>query len=205
MQRFIFDLDGTLLDADFELEDKFFLDILGDAAEQFNKVKVDLLNKYEYNHKNYDVDVLSQFLTIESGVSITPKIIEEWIDFNSAIDDIVHDGVYETLEYLKSKDKSIAILTNWFSKTQMERLKKVHMLEYFDDIYCGEIFVKPYFKSYINACSDYDIKDSIMIGDNLHKDVVAPRNVGLTSIHYNKGEKVDNSTIKSLIKIKEMF
>ncbi|MBE6158097.1 MAG: HAD family hydrolase [Firmicutes bacterium] len=206
MERFIFDLDGTLLDLDFSYEDVFFEEQLGEElGKQFNKVKVDLLDQYEFSHKNYDVDLLSEFLSMKSGIDITPKLIDEWIFFNSTVEDRVHDGVYEVLDYLKSKGKSIALLTNWFSKTQIERLRKAGIYEYFDDICCGETFIKPYYKSYINACGNYDIKDSIMIGDNLDKDVLAPRNIGMASIHYNNKEKVDDSTIKSLRKIKEMF
>ena len=204
MQRFIFDLDGTLLDSNFSLEDKFFEERLGEDGKRFNEVKVNLLNQYEYNHKKYDVNVLSSFLSYKSGIYISPELIEEWIDFNSNIDDRVHDGVYDVLDYLKSKDKSMAVLTNWFSGTQVKRLKHAGLLEYFDDVYCGETFIKPYWKSYINACGNYDIKDCIMIGDNLDKDVLSPRDIGMASIHYSQ-EKLDDSNIKSLIKIKEMF
>lgn len=206
MNRFIFDLDGTLLDTDFSEEDIFFEEKLGSSADKFNKIKCDLLNQYENTFHSYDVDRLSKFLSEKSNINISSKLIEEWIDFNATIKDQVNDGVYEVLDYLKSKNKSIVVLTNWFSKTQIERLKNAHMLEYFDDIYCGDLFVKPYFKSYINACGNYDVKDSIMIGDNLEKDCLVPREIGMNAIYYNRHNKdsIDQG-IKSLIKIKEMF
>ena len=74
-EKIIFDLDGTLMNADFSLEDDFFRERLGkNDADKFVPVKYDLLLKYEDLFSRYDIKCLSEFLTIGSGVNITENI-----------------------------------------------------------------------------------------------------------------------------------
>ena len=45
-----------------------------------------------------------------------------------------------------------------------------------------------------------------MIGDNIINDVLVPRNIGITSYHYDPLDKNnDKNKIKTLKKIKEMY
>lgn len=77
-EKIIFDLDGTLMNADFSLEDDFFSERLEkNDADKFVPVKHDLLLKYEDLFSRYDIKCLSEFLTIGSGVNITEKLIRE--------------------------------------------------------------------------------------------------------------------------------
>lgn len=162
--------------------------------------------EYEKHHLNYNVEKLSEFLTKKTNVSITPVIISEWIEVNGNIEDDIDKYAIEVLEYLKSKNKSIAVLTNWFSKTQVQRLKNAEILSYFDQVYGGEIYLKPNPKSYINASDKYSPKDCIMIGDTLEKDFIGPKTIGMNAIHYNKEIDISNhNTIKTLKKIKEIY
>ena len=116
-------------------------------------------------------------------------------------------GAIETLEYLKQKNKSLAVLTNWFGDFQIKRLENMGIRKYFDDIYTGDIHIKPNKKAYLNACGNYDIKDCTIIGDNYEKDFYIPKNLGMNAILYRpKGDfKESKDVIKNLVKIKELY
>lgn len=209
-KRFIFDLDGTLLHGDFSLENEFFRSCLPkEQIECFLGTKYSLLMKYEASHFNYGIEDLSQFLSKESWIIITPDIVMEWISVNENMQDIVTPFTYETLEYLKSKDKQLVVLTNWFSKTQISRLKNAFLFDYFDFVYGREYCLKPNSESFINACCGYSLDECVMIGDDLEKDVYGAMSVGLDAVYYNpKGDNsFDRDKVKSigtLKMIKEM-
>lgn len=209
-RRFIFDLDGTLINTDYTKEQEYFKKCLGEEqAEKFVPNIFPMLLKYESSHEKYEIRKLSEFLSKESKIEITDEIIIGWREIISKFPPNVSDGVIETLEYLKRKNKDIVVLTNWFGWEQTERLKKAQLLRYISKIYSGEEYLKPNKNSYINACGRYSINECIMIGDTLDKDVIAPNNIGLDSIYYNQNEKeipkIKVKTINNMKQLKEMF
>lgn len=207
-QKYIFDLDGTLLDGDFKKEKEYFKSVLTTTdSEIFIPKIVPLLEKYESKFKKYDIDLLSRFMSEQSSVKITPNIIKGWIEYNKDIDNKVIEGAIELLEYLKTKDKQLVILTNWFSDTQKGRLKKSHLNMYFDEVYGGEIYLKPHPQAYKKACGSIPMELCVMIGDNYKKDIEGARSIGMNAIYFNrKNERTnDNNAVKSLRKIKDIY
>ena len=207
MERFIFDLDGTLLFGNFEKERQYFKEQLGEKADSFLEKLIPSLMEYEELFQKYDQELLARFLTTKSGVLITKDNIDDWIDINSNMDDEVEESAIEVLEYLKSKNKSIVVLTNWFAKTQIKRLENSNLLSYIDEVYAGDVYLKPNPASYLNAKGSFNVEDCIMIGDTKEKDYCGPRKIGMHSILYNQKSVISESTdvIKSLKKIKEMY
>ena len=209
-KRFIFDIDGTLLIPDWNYEELYFSSVLDKADfEVFYPQIPKLLEEYEKSFPRYDINALSRFLTMKSGVLITPEIITGWNKSLSETNPVIIDGVVDSLEYLKSKDKSLVVLTNWFLEPQRERLINSGLGQYFDFVYGGELGIKPSPEIYKIACGDFDIESSIMIGDSLDFDVYGPFSVGMDSIFYNpKNKEYDKEKVKSIgsmKKIKEMF
>lgn len=206
--KFIFDLDGTLLNGDFSKEEEYFKSELTsrDSAIFIPKI-VDLLEKYENKFKKYDINVLAEFLTYESHVNITPNIIKGWIDINQTMDDEIIDGVVEILEELKMRDKDLVVLTNWFSQTQAGRLKKSNLDIYFDEVIGGETWLKPNKDAYMVACGETPIELCVMIGDNYKKDYLGAKRIGIESVLYdpNGKRKENKDSVKSLIKLKEKY
>ena len=209
-KRFIFDIDGTLLVPDWNYEEEYFSSVLNSSDyELFLPQIARLRESYEKKFPRYNVSDLSRFLTSESGVMITPEIINGW---NKALGDTnpeIIDGVVESLDYLKSRDNSLVVLTNWFLEPQIERLKSSGLDSYFDFVYGGELGIKPSPEIYKIACGEFDIDSSIMIGDSLDFDVYGPARIGMDAIFYNpKGKDYDKAKVKSIgsmKKIKEMF
>lgn len=209
-KRFIFDIDGTLLVPDWNYEELYFASVLDKSDfDLFYPQILKLLEEYEKKFPRYDVVELSRFLTMKSGVLITPEIIIGWNNALGETSPVIIDGVVESLEYLKSKDKSLVALTNWFLEPQISRLKSSGLYSYFDDVYGGELGIKPNASTYMNAIGEFDIDSSIMIGDSLDFDVYGPGKIGMDAIFYNpKNKDYDKAKVKSIgsmKKIKEMF
>lgn len=204
-ERFIFDLDGTLLFGNYQKEREYFLSVLKEKGEHFIQNLMSYLDKYENQFPYYSKKVLSTFFLLNANVYIPPEVIEGWIDVNCNMKDEIEPTAIETLEYLKSKNKSIVVLTNWFSKTQINRLKNSNLLQYIDEVYGGDSYLKPNSESYLNATMDFNINKCIMIGDNVEKDYLGPRKIGMHSILYDPNGKNPeiNDNIKSLRKIIE--
>ncbi|MBP3502603.1 MAG: HAD family hydrolase [Clostridia bacterium] len=198
-QRFIFDLDGTLLHGDFTKEINYFKETLGENADKFLKMYSEILMEYEATHTKYDEKMLSDYYKQKTGMNITSEIIDGWVKINADINDVLLKETIDMLKYLKSKNKSLVVLTNWFRYTQVTRLKNAGILEYFDEVYTGDVIMKPYKNSYINACGKYPISECVMIGDTIDKDVLGPNKIGLDSIYYNpEGKDYDEKNIVSI-------
>ena len=200
MKRVVFDLDGTLLTGSFDFEHDYFRSIFQEEAEPLIKNIGTYLDEYERTFPRYSNYTLSRFLTTKSGLIITDEIIDGWCDVMSDVPDTIEDGIYEVLEHLKSEGDSLAVLTNWYGITQIPRLERANMLDYFDEVYTGDIVLKPHKCSYIMAKKDFDKRDCYFIGDNVDKDYIGPRSCGMNSILY---DKYDNHH-SSIVKVKKM-
>ena len=207
-KRFIFDLDRTLLTCDYRLvESAIFEPIFKDKTEYLMNNIGRFLDEYELNHSHYEDEELSEYLTRISGLKFTPEIIKLWNNTMVVETDVMEEGVIELLEYLKSKDKSLVVLTNWYSLPQVDRLRNAGILEYFDDVFTGEHQLKPHTSAYMVAAGEYPISECLMIGDNIIKDYVGPKINGMDALLYDKHDKHDDNyvKIKKLTDIKKKY
>lgn len=196
MKRYVFDLDGTLLTGSFDFEKTYFNNVYNNEAGDLIKKMGSFLDEYERTFQKYRRDDLSNFLSLKSGKLVTPKIIDGWIEVMSDVPDTMEDSVVETLEKLKSKGCSLAVLTNWFGETQIPRLKRAGIIEYFDNIYTGDFILKPHKQSYDIARAGYSKEECIFIGDNIDKDYIGPRACGMESVLYDKNNRFHDSVVK---------
>ena len=97
---------------------------------------------------------------------------------------------------MKENDKEIVILTNWFSGTQIPRLKRAGLLQYIDKIVAGENAMKPGLKSFELAIGETEKEDCIMIGDSIRSDKAGADNVGIDCYIVDK-----NHTIQGLYEV----
>ena len=207
IKKFIWDLDGTLLSGDFSYENIYFKEKLqGQDIECFLQNKYDYLMEYERTFFKYDFKLLSDFLSLKSGLVIDETVIRGWNEHNKSIPDTIHTGAEEVLSYLQSKGYQNILYTNWFKDGQKERLRKANLLKYFSEIYGGELAIKPNAIGYKKIIKDVNPNEVVMIGDNIINDVLVPRSIGITSYHYDPLDKNnDKNKIKTLRKIKEMY
>ena len=205
-QKYIFDLDQTLLDVDFSKEKDYFKSVLShDDLEIFMPQISNLLNEYEKKFIRYDVSLLSEYLSKKSKVNITTDIVNGWIECD--MDTKIVPGAFEVLEELKRRDKELVVLTNWFSKTQRDKLEKSGLGMYFDKVYGGEEFLKPNRQAYINACGYTPLELCVMIGDTYEKDFEGARIIGMDAIYFDRDglNTKKNESIRTLTKVLERY
>ena len=86
-KRFIFDIDGTILEEDYSKEREFFKkELSSQEGNIFIPQISDLIKGYERDNDRYDVNLLSEYLTRNSGVEISPELIYKWREVVSNYD-----------------------------------------------------------------------------------------------------------------------
>ncbi len=206
VKRFIWDLDGTILDVDFSKEEELFKRNLSEEDFlKFNALCSDLIKAYEKKYLKYDKKLLSKFLSESSGVLISEKLIEKWIDYMIDTNLFIKEGVVEVLEYLNNLGIENVIYSNWFTKTQIGRLKKVGLDSYFKEIIGGDYYIKPNKEGFLYACGSYKPSECVMVGDSYENDILGALNTGLKVIYYCPNDEVSVPHIKKLNEIKEMY
>lgn len=204
-KRFVFDLDGTLMTSDPTLERDYFQSVYGhDRGLEFVAQIPELLDVYENHFPKYDIQMLSEYLTSKTNFDVTPQIVDDWVHILADVPDAKEEDVEKVLEYFKGKDYSLAVLTNWFQDTQIPRLKKAGLLEYFDQIYTGDTFLKPKKESFIAARGIYHPDECVFVGDNVNRDYIGPRACGMHSILYDK-ENIHHRTLQKIKRLNELM
>ena len=203
-KRYIFDLDGTLLTADYTKTDNYFEEVLGEQAHDLSKNISSYLNRYEREHKRYELDTLSKYLTMKTGFEISKQVLLDWMHELRDLLDIKEEGVVQVLETLKRNDNSIALLTNWFGENQIPRLERAGIKDYFDDFYTGEQVLKPHKEAYFIAAKNYDPKEVVFIGDNVDFDYIGPKTCGFDAILYDKNG-IQHHSIQKVKKLDEIL
>ena len=108
----------------------------------------------------------------------------------------------ETLEYLKEKNVSLALITNGSSEQQRNKIERFHLAKFFNTILIeGELgYGKPDEKVYIMALKKLNLKpDEVWsVGDNLEWDVLGPQQLGIFGIwnDYKNAGSPSTSDIK---------
>lgn len=98
-------------------------------------------------------------------------------------------GALDVLEYCKSQDYHLHIITNGFETTQMQKLANSGIGTYFQHIFTSENAnaMKPHPPIFHYALdkSSAQLTNSIMIGDSLEADVIGAKQMGMDQIFYN--------------------
>ncbi len=96
---------------------------------------------------------------------------------------------YEILDYLKSKNYQLHLITNGFEKVQHHKLTNSNLKPYFKEVITSEASnsIKPQKEifDYAMQKAKASSKESIMIGDNLEADIVGGKNAGLDTVFVN--------------------
>ena len=96
--------------------------------------------------------------------------------------------VHSTLTYLKDR-YALHIITNGFEEVQYQKLENSDLIDYFDQIITSEQagFKKPSHKifefSMLKALAKPS--DSLMIGDDLHADILGAKDIGMAQVFFN--------------------
>ena len=95
----------------------------------------------------------------------------------------------EILQYLLGKKYSLHLITNGFEKTQWSKLNNSGLAKYFTHMITSEtsnsLKPKKEIFEYAMAKAGANLKESIMLGDNLDADIQGAINAGMDSVFVN--------------------
>ena len=202
IKRIIFDLDNTLI-----MWNDNYLEAIKKTTKEY-KIQEDykylssLIDQYDNEYDHYDKNLLVQFINKHIDSKIDINFLNTFLNKFGYMS-IRSDNVIETLDYL-SKKYELVVLTNWFQKPQVERLKNASILKYFKEVIGGELYMKPNPKAYINACGKYKPNECIIVGDDYNKDILGAYNTGLNVIYFNYKNKLNKNNFKEIKEFKEL-
>lgn len=212
IKRIIFDLDNTLID----WKENYSIDAVKNVCNKFgikynDKIIeniVNVIDNYEKSNEYYNINIMQELINKELNECYPTDFTKEILKhFGTCVPKEIDINIIKTLDYLQSKYE-LVILTNWFEKTQIERLKNAKIYKYFKHVYATEkIKVKPNKEAFETAIGELDLNECIMIGDDLEIDIDGAINMGLNAIFLNKKNiKVDKkytviTRLEELIKI----
>lgn len=209
VKRLIFDLDNTLImwKSSYKnalrsaikkhqiVSDDVLLDIVVDNYDS-------LIENYENYYNYYSKENMLELINSRFHLNLNISFIEDWLSELNDMADVDND-VIDTLDYL-SKKYELVILTNWFSSSQLARMKKVGIDKYFKEVYSGEKYIKPSLQSFKVAIGDKDISECIMIGDDYKIDIEGAINAGLDAIMVTSKDIDSTDMYKVIHNIKEL-
>jgi putative hydrolase of the HAD superfamily len=122
-------------------------------------------------------------------------------------------NAFETLEYLKEKGYHMHILTNGFSEIQHIKMQESGLTPYFKNLITSESLgvQKPHAQAFDAAREIAGIANqhAIMIGDDLHVDVLGAQAVGMTGVYFNitgaLHNEAPNHEISNLIELCDLL
>lgn len=196
IKRLIFDVDNTLIMwkneyYDYSLSNAFKeLGIPYDESiiEPFDEVVEDYENYYDtYNREGF-IKLLNEKLNL----TLPSNFIDVWMKYLSNCIEEPSKELIDTLEYLSNK-YDLVILSNWFTESQVNRIKNMGLDKYFSkQIYSDTVKNKPNKEAFMEAIKPYNIDECIMIGDSIGKDIKGAEDIGMKAILVNKENKVED-------------
>ena len=122
------------------------------------------------------------------------------------------DGAIELLEYLKSKNYTLSIISNGFVEVQYTKLRRSNLLSYFSNIFLSEEvgYQKPdiRFFQFVLQKLGANASDCIVIGDNIQTDIQGAEMANISSIFYDKDScnpSLNITTVSKLLQIKSIL
>ena len=147
---------------------------------------------------------LLEFTFSEIGlddISIAHQIADKYSTRREEIAELF-PGSLDTLEYFKTLDIKMALVTNGASDLQRAKIERFGLSRFFDYILVeGEYGVeKPDKSVFLHALNILEVngEDTWMIGDDLNRDIAGAQNVGVFSVwnDWRKKGLPDNTSIK---------
>jgi len=208
MKHLFFDLDRTLWD--FETNSEAALKILFDQLKLGNEVRSFQAFHTHYKKINAELwfqyskgDVTKENLrtkrfehTLRKFKVDNPELVQKLSDGYIEISPYqtsLFPHTIETLESLKKNDHQLHIITNGFKEVQFIKLQNSGLIDFFDVILCSEEVGKrkpnPEVFQFALDKANATKKESLMIGDDYHTDIVGAEKFGMQSILFDPENK----------------
>lgn len=172
----VFDLDDTLISEKEYIKSgyKYISKILSDKYRiKENQIFEDLMDIFNQDSKNVFNRLLEKYQINYTKEEIV-DLVNEYRNHYPSIS--FFEDVIPCIEYLKTKDIRVGIITDGFLNSQKQKLKAVNAYKYFDEIIItdelGREFWKPHPKSFeiMKEKLNVNFNEMIYVGDNPAKD-----------------------------------
>ena len=208
MKAVIFDLDNTLFDhtASATYAVRTWVPELGgvlsdELVEQWFVIEEDQYDRFlagELTHQGQRRGRLRAFLPVlgRPVPSTDAELDEVFAGYLQQYRDnwIAYPDARPALEVARSNGWRIGVLTNGSTRQQNAKLAAIGLAEFIDVVCCSEDLgvSKPAPEAYLRTCAalGVDPADTLMIGDNLERDVLAAQVAGLTARHLDRAAKI---------------
>lgn len=200
LKRMIWDLDFTLAVRDDVAERDFLKQYC--SEEEIGEL-FSLLDSYDTIYQQFNIPSFAFYCSKSTGKNYSESFFNEWFSVHIKHPGRVIDGAEDVLSALKDAGISNVVCTNDITYFQQERLNMLGLLPYIDQVYGGDVMLKPNVEIYKQAMGSYLPFECGMVGDNLVNDVCVPRSLGIQAYHFNPNSDCSYS-IKKLEKVKEL-
>lgn len=192
----VFDLDDTLI-SEYEYIQSGFRVIANFLSEKYQLSSEDafstLMNLFHKNPKNVFNRIL-EFYQIEYTMEEIKELIHLYRNHLPNIS--LYDDAKFILKQLSERNLKLGLITDGYKETQRNKLNSLNISHYFDSIIVtdelGRDFWKPHAKPYQLMRDELEVEfgEMIYIGDNLSKDFITAKQLGMKTIHIIRNEGV---------------
>ena len=209
IKKIIFDLDNTLLFISSNWNDYYQRLIDKYNFKTTPEELYSTIGSFERNNvdKIITKDYFIKYINEKLPINFTEEILENFLSNYADIPLLSLDIITNVLTYLSQKYELI-VYSNWFAESQVLRLRKNNLLQFFTKIYGDDTLpIKPSKRGLEKLIGDDNIEDFVFIGDDISIDLEMPQSIGMDTIFYNRKniEQNEFNEILSLEKLKELF
>lgn len=208
MKHLFFDLDRTLWD--FEKNSETALNILFDEFELGKQIRS--FRTFHTTYKKINAELWFQYAKGEvtkedlrtkrfertlinfnvDNKELAKKMGDGYIEISPYQTNLFPNAI-ETLDSLKRDDFKLHIITNGFKEVQFIKLENSGLIDFFDVILCSEEVGKtkpnPEVFQFALDKANASKKESLMIGDDYHADIIGAEKFGIQSILFDPENK----------------
>lgn len=207
IKRLIFDVDGTLITGvNFVSSVEQTLKRTGAYSDETVRMFLQGIKTYEQTHDNYNVKDYTKHMENAIQRKLPKEFVSIFFEELKICIPPKNQLLIDTMQKL-SQRYELALLTNYFAESQLNRLNNMEIGQYFQECY-GEQKIKPYKEAYLSACGDKKPRECVMIGDDIYLDITRAREEGLNTIWVSsKGINIDKNVgliVKSVEEISKL-
>ena len=217
------DLDNTLLDFSKaeavsirRVLSEHGLPFDNDAVEVYSKINSGWWDRFENGEIPKEMIYEGRFISFCEHYGLTADTKTMAVKYTTYLGESNYtiDGVFEVLDYLKSRGYYFCATTNGLCTTQYSRIKGSGLEPYFDGVFVSEDAgsQKPdteYFDYVIDKIPEKDKSKMLVGGDSQSSDILGGINSGIDTCWYNpqkvKGKYTPTYEIENLEQLKEIL
>jgi putative hydrolase of the HAD superfamily len=192
----LMDFDDTLVRTS-----QFYLEVRQNVLDRLNYLRVDTTNAilvleeiearnialHGFAKERFPLSLSELYLTLCNRQQLTFDYFERhrFEAMGWGVYDVAHpkvDGAEEILQYLRSNNYQLGLLTKGDKEVQRNKIRKSGLAHYFDVV---EIVSDKKTDTYVNFVKDYGLiaGDCYMIGDSIKSDVNPALKAGLSAVY----------------------